>query len=199
MGGADDDFDPTLPGTLTPNKAHQSAPTSTPTGNQSRPTEPSTTTPTKEEEGEEKDVKEKDKEEEEEGYVCPSSVPPGPPTTLCPAPTPLPEREGGRGDGGGEGEGAGGGGGRENEPPKPATTTPTHPPIYPDSGLDGNGAVSDSPQVVLAEDWPLNGVSAPEVGGRGKGVQLGQVSSVAVDTDGSVLVLHRGPREWDYR
>ena len=210
MGGTDNDFDPTPPGTLAPDKAHQTTPTPASTGSQSKPTELST------KEKEEKKEKEEEEEEEEE-YVCPNSIPPGPPTTLCPAPTSLLEREGGGGGGGGEGgkvggrEGGGGGGGKEgaqigggggggeNEPSKPAITTPTHPPKYPDSGLDESETVSDNPLVVLAEDWPLNGVDAPEVGGHDKGVQLGQVTSVAVDTDGSVLVLHRGPREWDYR
>ena len=54
--------------------------------------------------------------------------------------------------------------------------------------------------MVPAEDWPYNGVDYPSIGTvSGKVEVLGQVTSVAVMTDGSVLVLHRGPRVWDYR
>ena len=45
-------------------------------------------------------------------------------------------------------------------------------------------------ELVPAEDWPLNGVSIP-------GIALGQVSAVAVDHEGFVHILHRGPVVWD--
>ena len=46
----------------------------------------------------------------------------------------------------------------------------------------------------LAEDWPLNGLSSPDVGG----ITLGQVTAVAVDHAGFVHIFHRGPTVWDY-
>ena len=54
--------------------------------------------------------------------------------------------------------------------------------------------------LVLAEDWLYNGIDYPHVDAEtGRDGGLGQVASVAVTADGSVLVLHRGPRVWDYR
>jgi peptidylamidoglycolate lyase len=54
--------------------------------------------------------------------------------------------------------------------------------------------------IVLADDWPFNGISDPHVEAEtGRGGALGQVTSVAVAPDGSVFVLHRGPRVWDSR
>ena len=59
---------------------------------------------------------------------------------------------------------------------------------------------SEKLQIVLANDWPFNGVDAPHVEAEtGRGGALGQVTSVAVAPDGSILVLHRGPRVWDTR
>lgn len=54
--------------------------------------------------------------------------------------------------------------------------------------------------IVLDSNWPFNNVDNPHVDAEiGKGGALGQVTSVAVAPDGSVFVLHRGPRIWDGR
>ena len=147
---------------------------------------------------------EKSEEGEDGDYICPTSVSPVAPSTRCPVTTPT----------------AG--------PPPTTTTTATvateervedgetpptmndrpqttNPPPFPDAGMgeDGEGGVAlddDKVDFVLAEDWPFNGVDSPQIGVEtGRGGALGQVSSVTVEGDGSVLVLHRGPRVWDYR
>lgn len=87
-------------------------------------------------------------------------------------------------------------------------TTPTAQPITPTiSGKKGEGDIDSGSMfpdgkfdVVPAEDWPFNGVDQPIVDAEtGRGGALGQVTSVAVDADGNVLVLHRGPRVWDFK
>ena len=67
----------------------------------------------------------------------------------------------------------------------PVPTTP--PPFI-------EGVASPAPSLLglaQAEDWALNEVSIP-------GRTLGQVSAVAVDSDGNVHILHRGSVVWDY-
>ena len=76
-------------------------------------------------------------------------------------------------------------------PPQCEKTTPTNQPTASDELLYS---------VTLASDWPFNGVDNPHVDVEtGRGRALGQVTSVAMAPDGSVLVLHRGPRVWDAR
>ena len=69
-----------------------------------------------------------------------------------------------------------------------STTTPEHPSTI----TVEEGEVSNFAELGLvpAEDWELNGVDIP-------GMALGQVSAVAVDKDGAVHILHRGPVTWD--
>ena len=124
-----------------------------------------------------------EEEETEDIYMCPKSVAPGPPS-LCPPlhPTsiaspslPLPQ------------------------PSPPPTVATTRRPFF--EGEDTHGdvlsevGVAPSLGLSLAADWSLNGVSSPRLGQ----VQLGQVTAVAVDAQGHVHVLHRGPHVWDSR
>ena len=70
--------------------------------------------------------------------------------------------------------------------------TPTNPSPH-SRFFEGDSDIEfESVGLVPAENWPLNGVDIP-------GVTLGQVSAVAVDKDGSVHILHRGPVVWNYR
>ena len=95
---------------------------------------------------------------QDDDYMCPKSVPPGPPHVCNTTST--------------------------------ATTTTQTPqqPFF--EGEASPSASQTSTNWVPAEDWPLNGVTFP-------GLVLGQVSAVAVDKEGCVHVLHRGPVVWD--
>ena len=67
-----------------------------------------------------------------------------------------------------------------------------------DAGLE-NG---DRPllRFVRAHDWPFNGKDLRTVDfnfREGDVGVVGGVTSVAVDAEGCVLVLHRGPRVWE--
>ena len=106
-------------------------------------------------------------------YVCPSPVPPGA-SSRCPETKPTVRPSTPTTEKGGEGN----------------------------TGSEGEDGVShtDMINLVPAKDWPYNGVDSPKVEVKtGRGGALGQVTSVAVVADGSVLVLHRGPRIWDYK
>jgi hypothetical protein len=87
-----------------------------------------------------------------------------------------------------------------NGPSRCPQTTPTN--LEEGEGLTGkeeSNADDIALNLVLAEDWPFNGVDYPHVDAEtGRGGGLGQVTSVAVTADGSVLLLHRGPRVWGY-
>ena len=81
--------------------------------------------------------------------------------------------------------------------PVPAHCVETTPTNQGAGGKKGDGPLYN---IVLADDWPFNGISDPHVEAEtGRGGALGQVTSVAVAPDGSVFVLHRGPRVWDSR
>jgi peptidylamidoglycolate lyase len=81
--------------------------------------------------------------------------------------------------------------------PVPAQCVKTTPTNQGAGGKEGEGTLYN---IVLADDWPFNGISDPHVEAEtGRGGALGQVTSVAVAPDGSVFVLHRGPRVWDSR
>ena len=75
------------------------------------------------------------------------------------------------------------------QPTTQTDASPTHPPPPP-------APLSLSAIFAPAEDWPSTrvGVAGASVLG---GVTLGQVSGVAVDTQGNVFVLHRASRVWD--
>ena len=67
-----------------------------------------------------------------------------------------------------------------------------------DAGLENE----DRPLLhfVRAHDWPFNGIDLQRVDlsfREGDVGVVGGVTSVAVDAEGSVLVLHRGPRVWE--
>ena len=47
-------------------------------------------------------------------------------------------------------------------------------------------------QLFLAEDWPLNNLVLPDNA-------VGQVSAAAIDAEGTLHVLHRGPVTWDFK
>ena len=127
-------------------------------------------------------------EEEVDNYECSKPIPPGTSNSHCvntttttttttghiPVPTTtIPIREP-----------------YHQTPPPNASTTPPSPstPFY----EGGSDTEFESLGLVPAEDWPLNGVDIP-------GITLGQVSAVAVDKEGHVHVLHRGPIVWDFR
>ena len=122
--------------------------------------------------------------EEEDTYECPKPVPPGSSDSRCvnitattpipvqPATDPIPKIE-------------------TNSPESfdqssSTTLVPSHPFFE-----GGNSLSSNHLGLVPAEDWALNGINIP-------GVTLGQVSAVAVDKEGAVHILHRGPVVWDY-
>ena len=124
--------------------------------------------------------------EEVDNYECPKPIPPGTSndrcinTTTIPStttshipipPTTIPIRE------------------PYHQTPPTTTTNPSPSTPFYEGGSD---AKFESLGLVPAEDWPLNGVDIP-------GVTLGQVSAVAVDKEGHVHVLHRGPVVWDFR
>ncbi len=67
----------------------------------------------------------------------------------------------------------------------PPVTTP--PPFIEGVVSPGSAPIG----LVEAEDWVLNKVTIP-------GKTLGQVSAVAVDTQGNVHILHRASVQWDY-
>ncbi len=137
----------------------------------------------KELEGEEKNA-EKNSEEEEEGkvveeeedYICPNPIPPGPPSLCTPqvSPTPTPA----------DGEEAVG---KEGDGPK-----------TPFFEAEDNITSNSDRNLVLSEDWILNGISNPIFNPKTWPVALGQASAVAVDKEGYIHVLHRGARVWDY-
>lgn len=145
----------------------------------------------------------KAEEEEEDTYKCPKPIPPGPPSLcpkldptssilsaspslhpprLSPSPSTTPLS------------------GSDVSTPTGSVETPTtqHPFI---EGEDGHTeappkvGVAPPSGLVPAGDWSLGGMSSPVIGGT----RLGQVSAVAVDGEGHVHVLHRGPRVWDSR
>ena len=113
----------------------------------------------------------------EDDYICPSPVPPGPVPSQC-------QQNGNENDGMKNGNNR-----MENG----------------DEDLKSGNGKEDLEDVVswdidLAGDWPFNGVDYPQVDSdTGMGGALGQVTSVAVTKDGSVFVLHRGPRAWEPR
>lgn len=128
--------------------------------------------------------------EEEDSYECPKPIPPGTSNSRCvnitnsaattttttttshipnPATTfPIPELD--------------------RQTPRSTPTDPSPSTPFYEGGSDTE---FESLGLVPAEDWPLNGVDIP-------GMTLGQVSAVAVDKEGHVHVLHRGPVVWDY-
>ena len=128
---------------------------------------------------------------EEDNYECSKPIPPGTSNSRCVntttttttttttghipvPPTTIPIRE------------------PYHETP-PTTPTPTSPPSLSTPFFEGGSDTKfESLGLVPAEDWPLNGVDIP-------GITLGQVSAVAVDKEGHVHVLHRGPVVWDFR
>ena len=89
------------------------------------------------------------------------------------------------------------------KPPPQSPTQAERPSDWPffegGNGLEpdqtGSMELGQEPTLELAEDWSLNGVSSPNVGG----ITLGQVTAVAVDRAGFVHVFHRGPTKWDFR
>ena len=112
-------------------------------------------------------------DEPEDDYVCPTLVPPGPPSVcvkppVSSSPIPTPTAV-------------------SNEP----SNTPSNEPFF--EGQDSLD--SEMNPLVPAEDWPLNGVSSPTIGS----VTLGQVTAVSVDQEGYVHILHRGARVWDQK
>ena len=109
--------------------------------------------------------------EEVDDYICPSSVPPvGTSSSPCVRTTPTAR-----------------------------PVTPTVPGEKGEGEADSGSMFPDGEfDMVPAKDWPFNGVDQPRVDAEtGRGGALGQVASVAVDAEGNVLVLHRGPRVWD--
>ena len=116
--------------------------------------------------------------EKEDTYECPKPIPPNSADSRCINTTattsPIPRST-------------------TQIPDTDSTTTttaePASNPIHFFEG--GDDVVSTSLELVQSEDWLLNGVDIP-------GVTLGQVSAVAVDKEGSVHILHRGPVVWDY-
>lgn len=70
---------------------------------------------------------------------------------------------------------------------------------------NGNGDSVDgdditSLDIALDDKWPYNGIDYPQFDiVTGMVGALGQMTSVAIATDGSVYILHRGPRVWDAR
>ena len=119
--------------------------------------------------------------EEEDNYECPKAIPPNgsgssrcinatTTTTTSPIPV-LPTAIPNIGS--------------ETTESNPHTS---HNPFF--EGADNTG--SKPLGMVPAEDWTLNGIDIP-------GMTLGQVSAVAVDKNGFVHILHRGPVVWDYR
>ena len=125
---------------------------------------------------------EREASEEEDGYECLKPVPPGSSDSRCvnatvttpipvlPTSNPIPKIE-------------------PNSPQpvdQTSSTTPSNP------FFEGGNSLESIPLgLVPAEDWALNGIDIP-------GVTLGQVSAVAVDKEGAVHILHRGPVVWDY-
>ncbi len=125
--------------------------------------------------------------EEEDSYECPKPIPPGTSNGRCvnitnsaattttshilipPTTIPIPELD--------------------HQTPRSTPTDPSPSTPFYEGGSD---AEFESLGLVPAEDWPLNGVDIP-------GMTLGQVSAVAVDKEGHVHVLHRGPVVWDFR
>ena len=119
---------------------------------------------------------------EVDNYECPTPIPPGASNGHCVnittttshipvPPTTIPIREPDHQT-------------SHNTPTNPSPSTPFY--------EGGSDAEFESLGLVPAEDWPLNGVDIP-------GITLGQVSAVAVDKEGHVHVLHRGPVVWDFR
>ena len=113
----------------------------------------------------------------EDTYECPKPIPPNSGNSRCinntatTSPIPVPHST--------------------TQIPNTGSTTP-EPTLNPVHFFEGgDDIVSTSLELVQAEDWLLNGVDIP-------GVTLGQVSAVAVDKEGSVHILHRGPVVWDY-
>lgn len=155
--------------------------------------------------------------EENDDYVCPSPVPPGPPSQ-CRTPefpttvTPT---------GGLDGKVSS----KPTESSHPPTLAPSEISNTPEKPSSATGTMNEPQQVTkrpffegednsdsnenrklesellaelqglaLAEDWPLNGVSSPVI----QGITLGQVSGVTVDRQGFVHILHRGTAVWGY-
>lgn len=127
---------------------------------------------------------ERETSDEEDSYECPKPVPPGSSDSRCvnatittpipvlPATDPIPEVEPNSSE--------------SVEQTSSTTSVPSNPFFEASDSLKSN-----SLGLVPAEDWALNGIDIP-------GVTLGQVSAVAVDKEGAVHVLHRGPAVWDY-
>ncbi len=131
--------------------------------------------PTTPDNEEDKATEEKAKEtsdEEEDDYICPTPVPPGPPSSCSPRASPTPTVAIETGDKGDDKD----------------SFFEAEDKAHPDSTLN----------LVLSEDWLLNGIRNPVFEAKPWPIALGQASAVAVDKDGFVHVLHRGARVWDY-
>lgn len=76
--------------------------------------------------------------------------------------------------------------------PSRATTTHFEEPftLPVPSASDSSRSHVSHQKLFPSEDWPLNGMNIPDAA-------MGQVSAVAIDADGDVHVLHRGPVTWD--
>ena len=115
--------------------------------------------------------------EEGDTYECPKPIPPGSGNSRCINTTttagPIP------------------GPATSTQIPNPDSNSPESPSSPTHFFEGGDNLALKTLGLVQAEDWLLNGVEIP-------GVTLGQVSAVAVDKEGSVHILHRGPVVWDY-
>ena len=122
--------------------------------------------------------------EKEDGYECPKPIPPGSGNSRCinnTATTPIPVPP------------------TTTQIPSTSFNSPEpvdqtgHTTMVPSNPYfeRGNNLESKPLGMVAAEDWALNGIDIP-------GMTLGQVSAVAVDREGSVHILHRGPVIWDF-
>ena len=113
---------------------------------------------------------------EEDDYICPSSIPPtNQVPSKCRETTPT------------------------NQLPE---TTPTNqvPEATPTHQLPEGKGNEEQFHLYPVKDWLYNEANSPLIGAdTGKLGILGQVTSVAMAADGSVLVLHRGPRLWDFQ